>query len=156
MLLQYKPCTAANEFNKNKIQIVFCNDQKHWIIATTVGCETGEVKVYDSIFSSLDKESLQTVMKLFSSGNNKPRVRLSPSQKQTGSNDCSVFAICHATAIVFGLNPTGRNEGPLSELFQQRIFSLSCCIVDYSIYIMIMNSYAYYVYMYRHFFISCT
>ena len=49
------------------------------------------VKVYDSIFNSLDKESLHTIMKLFSSGNNKPRVRLSPSQKQKGSNDCGVF-----------------------------------------------------------------
>lgn len=90
-LLQSKPC-AAVEQNDNKIQIVFCNDRNHWILATTVGCEiVGEVKVYDSIFSSLDKDSLCTVMKLFSSGNNKPRVRLSPSQKQKGTNDCGVL-----------------------------------------------------------------
>ena len=66
----------------------------------------GEVKVYDYTFSSLDEELLRTVMKLFSSGNNKPRVRLSPSQKQKGSNDCGVFAICLAVAVAFGLNPS--------------------------------------------------
>jgi len=35
-------------------------------VTTTIGCDTGEVKVYDCILSSLDKESLLTVMKLFS------------------------------------------------------------------------------------------
>jgi len=63
-LLQCKPCAAVEQVNENKIQIVFCNDKNHWILATTVGCDTGEVKVYDSIFSSLDKQSLCTVMKL--------------------------------------------------------------------------------------------
>ena len=92
-LLQCKPYTVDHQINENKLQIVFCKDRSHWILATTIRCETGEVKVYDSIFNSLDKESLRTTMKLFSSGDNKPRVRLSPSQKQKGSNDCGVFAI---------------------------------------------------------------
>ena len=78
-LFQCKPYTADDQINENKLQIVFCKDQSHWILATTIRCETGEVKVYDSIFNSLDKESLHTIMKLFSSGDNKPRVRLSPS-----------------------------------------------------------------------------
>jgi len=54
----------------------------------------------------LDKESLRTVMKLFSSGENKPRVRLNPSQKQKGSNDCGVFAVGITVAGAFGLNPS--------------------------------------------------
>ena len=99
-LFQYKPCTADDQINDNKLQIVFCKDRSHWILATTIGCESGEVKVYDSIFSSLDKESLRTVMKLFSSGNTKPRVRLSPSQKQKGSNDWS-FCYWHCCCSCF-------------------------------------------------------
>ena len=102
-LFQCKPYTADDQINENKLQIVFCKDRSHWILATTIRCETGEVKVYDSIFNSLDKESLHTIMK---SGDNKPRVRLSPSQKQKGSNDCGVFAIGIAVAVAFGLNPS--------------------------------------------------
>ena len=129
-LLQCKPCTAADQINENKIQIVFCKDRSHWILATTIGCETGEVKVYDSIFSSLDKESLRSVMKLFSSENNKPRVRLSHSQKQKGSSDCGVFAIAIAVAVAFGLNPSKlqfRQEGMRAHLvncFTTEVFSL--------------------------------
>lgn len=124
-----QPCTVADLVNENKIQIVFCCGRQHWIVATTVGCETGEVKVYDSIFSSLDKETLRTIMKLFSSGNSMPRVRLSPSQKQTGSNDCGVFAICHAVAIAFGLNPSklclqqDRMRAHLVNCFNKELFS---------------------------------
>ena len=47
-LLQSKPCTTANQINDNKIQVVFCKDRAHWILAATVGCETtNEVKAYD-------------------------------------------------------------------------------------------------------------
>ena len=64
-LIQQKAKLAGHEINDNKIQIVFCNDRKHWIVATTVNCNDGEVKAYDSTFSYLDKESLQTIIKLF-------------------------------------------------------------------------------------------
>lgn len=103
-LIQQKACLEADQVNV-KIQIVFCNNRQHWIVATTVDCNDGEVKVYDSIFSYLDKESLRTVMNLFSTENFKPKVKLLHSQKQKGSDDCGVFAICFSVAIAFGLNP---------------------------------------------------
>ena len=43
---------------------------------------------------------------MFSYRNAKPRLRLSPSQKQKGSNDCRVFAIAIAVAVVYGFNPS--------------------------------------------------
>ena len=67
-LLQNKPRTVPDQVNENKIQIVFCNNREHWIVTTTVNSDIGEVKVYDTVFSYLDKESLRTVMELFSSG----------------------------------------------------------------------------------------
>ena len=64
MLIQQKAKLATDESNDNKIQIVFCNDRKYWIVATTVNCNGDEVKVYDCVFSYLDKESLRTIFQL--------------------------------------------------------------------------------------------
>ena len=88
-LIQQKACLTTDQVNENKIQIVFCNIRKHWIVATTVDCNDGEVKVYDS----------------FTTGNIKPKIKLLPSQKQKGPDNCGVFAICFSIAIAFGLNP---------------------------------------------------
>ena len=43
-LFQCKPYTADDQINENKLQnlIVFCKDRSHWILATTIKCETGE------------------------------------------------------------------------------------------------------------------
>ena len=32
---------------RNRIQILFCKECKHWIVATTVNCSPNKVKVYD-------------------------------------------------------------------------------------------------------------
>ena len=103
-LIQQKACLTTDQVYENKIQIVFCNIRKYWIVATTVDCNDGEVKVYDSFYSYLDKESLRTVMNLFTTGNIKPKIKLLPSQKQKGPDDCGVFAICFSVVIAFGLN----------------------------------------------------
>ena len=47
-LIQQKACLMNDQVNEIKIQIVFCNNQKHKIVATTVDYNNQEVKVYDS------------------------------------------------------------------------------------------------------------
>ena len=66
-LLQEKLLTGASEKSGfiNKLQIIFCKKWKHWILATTIGCCNNEVKVYDSLFSFLDKDSLDIVENLY-------------------------------------------------------------------------------------------
>ena len=47
-LLQEKD--AKRILSKNRLQIIFCKERKHWVVATDINCIHGEVKVYDSLF----------------------------------------------------------------------------------------------------------
>ena len=94
---------------KNKIQIIHCLQRQHWIVATTVGCEANMVKVYDSMFYSVDHATEKVVVNLFQYTDILPTIKIGRSQKQKGSNDCGIFAIAHATAIAFGIQPEKEN-----------------------------------------------
>ena len=43
---------------ESNIQIVHCPSRHHWITATTLKCKTGEVKIFDSVFTFCDKETI--------------------------------------------------------------------------------------------------
>ena len=93
----------------NRIQILFCKERKHWIVATTVNCSPNEVKVYDSLFQYLDKDSLQLIERLFQCDNLNLDIKMTHCHKQKGIKGCGVFAIAVATAIASGLNPSRQN-----------------------------------------------
>ena len=95
--------------SKNRLQIIFCNERKHWVVATTMSCINGEVKVYDSVFQYLNQSSLKCIEKLFEQDNISPRIKMSQCRRQKGSKDCGVYAIAFATAIAFGQNPSRQN-----------------------------------------------
>ena len=65
-LLQERKVTLTKTTVKNILQIVFCKERKHWIVATTINCAHDEVKVYDSLFQYLDKVSMECIENLFS------------------------------------------------------------------------------------------
>ena len=77
----------------NKIQIIHCKERNNWIVATTVNCAPGIIKVYDSVFSLVDHETREVIYNLFQVGNTPPHVTMMKSQKQAGSMDCGVFSI---------------------------------------------------------------
>ena len=47
----------SKEPNHNKLQVIHCSERDHWITATTIGCELGVIKVYDSLYTTVDKPS---------------------------------------------------------------------------------------------------
>ena len=55
-LLQEKKMVLTENFVRNKVQIIHCKSRHHWVVASTLHCNTGEVKVYDSLFMYSDKE----------------------------------------------------------------------------------------------------
>ena len=105
-LLQEKVVTQTKEELQNKLQLIFCKERKHWVVATTINCDRNEVAVYDSLFAFLDKESIRVVENLFTCDNVKPNIKMVKCQKQKGSKDCGVYAIAIATSLGFGLRPT--------------------------------------------------
>ena len=101
-LLQEKVITVTKSELQNKLQVIFCKERQHWIVATTINCNENEVKVYDSLFSFLDQDSSQMVQKLFACGNVNPSIKMMHCPKQKGVKDCGVYAIATATALAFG------------------------------------------------------
>ena len=61
-LQQDKP---SNEPTTNWVQIVHCQSRDHLITATTLGCNNGMVKIYDSVFRNIDDSTRQIIYKCF-------------------------------------------------------------------------------------------
>ena len=106
-LYQDKDLVRSEEMVKNKVQIVYCKDREHWIVASTVNKHIGEVLVVDSVFNSLDNDTRKTITNLFkyTGSTGKLNIKLARSQKQRGGDDCGLFAIAFATAIALGKSP---------------------------------------------------
>ena len=90
------------------IQIIYCQNRKHWVVATTINSKYNTVKVYDSLFRYLDQDSLQTIENCFQNDVN-PEVRMMQCRKQDGGKDCGVYAIAFSVALALGVNPSRQN-----------------------------------------------
>ena len=42
---------------KWELQIFHCKERDLWITATTIGCKVGALKLYDSLYTTLDEPS---------------------------------------------------------------------------------------------------
>ena len=105
-LYQEKKTILSEASVQNKLQIIHCNSRQHWIVASTLNCPLGEVKVYDSIFYNCDQETEVIIANLFQCSPKKVRVKVARSQKQKGGSDCGVYAIAFAVAAALGINPS--------------------------------------------------
>ena len=71
-------------------------------MAATIEATSYEVKVYDSVFDSVDDHIATVLTNLFGSLANFKSVKI---PKQAGTSDCGLFAIANAAALCFGKNP---------------------------------------------------
>ena len=74
----------------------------HWIVVSTVGCGGKDVNIFDSLYSSVDKETVEIINLLF--GN--LCINMAGCPQQSGTKDCGLFSIATATALANGLNPS--------------------------------------------------
>ena len=119
---------APAEKIKNGIHIIH-DRGNHWIVASTISCTRNTVKIYDSIYNSVEEETKGVVMNLFHLSDD-PNFQVVETQKQVGSEDCGLFAIATTTAILFGVCMTGIefNQHQMRlhcmKCFDRQIFSL--------------------------------
>ena len=107
-LFQEKKSNLTKDSLKNRIQIIYCRNRKHWVVATTINSKYNTVKVYDSLFRCLDQDSLQTIENCFQNDVN-PEVRMMQCRKQDGGKDCGVYAIAFSVALALAVNPSRQN-----------------------------------------------
>jgi hypothetical protein len=86
-LLQTKKHTV--EEKKEQIQIVHSRGD-HWIVASSIHAAGNEVLVYDSIYPELDSTTNSIILNFFPTSTSAELVEIS---RQTGGEDCGVFAI---------------------------------------------------------------
>ena len=100
-LLQNRPL-------KNKIvcglQIIYCEERNHWVVASRLGSSHNPIKVHDSFFKSIDKETKQVILNMFKKVG-KVKIDSVDIPVQRGSTDCGVFAIAITTSLAFGNDP---------------------------------------------------
>ena len=132
-LLQEKVSKLTRDLVKNRVQIIYCRNRKHWVAATTINSEYNTVKVYDSLFRYLDQDSLRTIENLFQFDDIIPEVKMMQCRKQEGGKDCGVYAIAFSVALAMGANPSRQifrqdmMRAHLVNCFKKEHFSLFPC-----------------------------
>ena len=88
------------------------------MVGSTIHSMKGQVKIYDSIYNSMDSETTAVVMNHFQVPPHPLHVDIVKMQKQEGTHDCGLFAIAVATSEAF--NSCNNPQGSL------RIFEQDC------------------------------
>ena len=117
-VLQTKKSLGVRKPVPNQLQIIHSRGD-HWTTVSNIGCRSGDVNVYDSVYKSTDKATGAVITNLFQSS----AIEMVESQKQEGGTDCGLFAIATATALAYG-HPAIRNEKSSSKLFQRGFYDI--------------------------------
>ena len=83
--------------SETSVQILHVHGN-HWITVSNINCPSSEVQVYDSIYSSINKDVENLIQRLFDG--KVVNVTVASGQKQQGSQDCCLFTIATATPLL--------------------------------------------------------
>lgn len=97
------------------LQILHCRGN-HWIVVSSIGCSIGSVKVYDSLYQSVDEKSNGLITKIFGAH----KVTMMDGPRQSGTKDCGVFSIATATLLA-------NNGDPRSTIYDQETMREHLC-----------------------------
>ena len=95
---------AISEF----IQIV--NIGAHWVCISTLGCQAGIVRIFDSLYSKPSSVAIDQACRMLHHPQNTVTFLNKRVQKQVGSSDCALFVLKFATDLCYGLYPTSQRH----------------------------------------------
>ena len=87
------------------LQVVPVNNS-HWIVVSTLNCCRADVTVYDSLYSLVSAETQLIIARLLKTKKESFTIQIAKVNKQSGFDDCGVFAAAYCTSVAFGYDPT--------------------------------------------------
>lgn len=101
--------TSAGQGSKcsgNFIQILHSHGH-HWVTATTIGCDSGVIKVFDSMYRHFDRDCMKQVIAMAPvKESSNITIELAQFQRQKTKAECGLFAIAAAFSIAKGNDPS--------------------------------------------------
>ena len=91
----------AGEF----VQIINVN-HCHWCVVTTVGCESGQVKVYDTMYRTVQTSTVPIIASLVNCTSPSLKISMVDVGRQSNGSDCGVLSIAIAYDLCAGNNPS--------------------------------------------------
>ena len=79
----------------------------HWVTASTIGCQEGEIYVFDSLPPAPTAHLVNQIAALLATQKSSIQVKYVDTTMQCGSMDCGLFAIAFAAALANGDLPGG-------------------------------------------------
>ena len=86
------------------IQIVHVGNN-HWCVVSTVGYESGVIRVYDSLYKNLKDNLVHLIASMVYRPLSELKIVMMDVEKQSNISDCGILAIAYAFDICSGLNP---------------------------------------------------
>ena len=81
------------------VQIIHVRNN-HWCLVSTVGCQSGVVRVYDSLYKTLSEETVYLIASMVHVPSSELKIVMMDVEKQSNGSDCGVLAIAYAYAVV--------------------------------------------------------
>ena len=79
----------------------------HWVTASTIGCQEGEIYIFDSIPPAPTSHLVNQIAALLATQRSSIQLKYVDTTMQCGSTDCGLFAIAFAAALANGDQPGG-------------------------------------------------
>ena len=86
------------------VQIIHVRNN-HWCVVSTVGSQSGVVRVYDSLYKTLSKETEYLIASMVHVPSSDLQIVMMDVDKQSNGSDCGVLAIAYVFDICSGGDP---------------------------------------------------